>query len=104
MRCKPNELAVISRTNRWTREFDGLLVETLRLAKVGDFGMGSVDSDYGPWWVISFCAGCRPRYVRHNERIPATLGIWPDEWLRPIRDDGSLFDETMFWVKTDARA
>lgn len=97
LRCKADELAVISRTTRSTEGFHGLLVQTLRLARVGDFGLWTTESIYGPWWVVSFCAGRRPVYTQHDEIMPPGLGIWPDAWLRPIRDDGSQFDESMLW-------
>lgn len=96
LRCKPDELAVISRTTLATRAFDGLLVTTMRLCQVGDFGLHTTDSDFGPWWMVKF-AGQRPAYVKHNDRAPGNVGLWPDAWLRPIRNDGSEFDETMFW-------
>lgn len=105
MRCKPDELAVISYTPE-PSPFNGLLVQTIRLAKDGDFGMhyDPRATKFGPFWIVSFAAGRRPPYPKHDGNMPSTLGVWPDAWLRPIRDDGSLFDETMFWVKRHARA
>ena len=98
LRCKPNELAVISRSTPATRAFDGLLVTTMRLTRVGDFGLGTTDSNFGPWWVVKFMPGQRPQYIKHNDRMTDDdTGLWPDAWLRPIRHDGSRFDETMFW-------
>lgn len=97
LRCRPNDLCVISRTTSVTRAFDGLLVETMRLTRIGDFGLSTTESDFGPWWVVKFMSGQRPAYIKHNDRAPGDIGLWPDAWLRPIRDDGSLFDETMFW-------
>lgn len=93
---------MISRTGRLTQEFAGLLVTTLQTLREGDFGMTLTQSKLQPYWVVSFMAGRRPAYPRGN--FPATLGIWPDAWLRPIRDDGSLFDETMFWTVRKNRA
>lgn len=105
MRCKPDELCVISCTTPATREFSGLLVKTIRLGKAGDFDIEHVRSRYGPWWIVSFCAGHRPRYLNHNENFPTSMGVWPDAWLRPIRHDGSQFDESMFFeLKQHARA
>ncbi len=106
LRCKPNELAVISYTPIDMVDFHGLFVTTVRLAKDGDFGMhhDETKSKYAPYWIISFNNG-RPQYLQHNENLPSTLGVWPDKWLRPIRDDGSLFDETMFWpIKKEQHA
>jgi hypothetical protein len=96
MRCKPNELAVISRTSKDTRDFHGRFIKTVRLAQQGDFDIGNVNV-YGPCWVVAFNSQ-RPKYPAHDHHLPATIGLWPDAWLRPIRDDGSLFDETMFWT------
>ena len=104
MRCKPNDLAVISRTSTETREFQGLLVDVLRLVTDGDFGMTSKNTKYGPFWVVSFCSGRRPTYPHNDHKLPPTLGVWPDAWLRPIRNDGSRFDESMFWVKVKKHA
>lgn len=93
-RCKRNELCVVSYAPRKLKDFRGLLVTTLRMAVSGDFGLTPATEDLKPWWVISFMAGRRPEYLRHNEKIPATLGVWPDRWLRPIRD-GDETDETL---------
>jgi hypothetical protein len=107
LRCKENELAVISYTPVEMADFHGLFVTTLRLAADGDFGLSHnpTKSKHDPYWIVSFQSGRRPKYLKHNDYMPSTLGVWPDKWLRPIRDDGSLFDETMFWpVKHHARA
>lgn len=96
MRCKQGELAVISYTT--LPDFAGLFVTTVRLAQNGDFGLNwSAPHRLGEFWVVTFAAGRRPKYAHHDHCLPPTLGVWPDAWLRPIRDDGSLFDETMFW-------
>lgn len=99
LRCKPNELAAISRTNQWTRQFDGLHVTTIRLARVGDFGLSIRQigiEQFGPIWIVAF-SNSRPRFPAHDEKIPMCEGIWPDAWLRPIRDNDKV-DETLILV------
>lgn len=96
LRCKPNELAVISYIpDDSVLAFKGRFVTVVRLAVEGEFGIGNTNA-YGPLWVIAF-NGQRPKYPMHDEHIPPTMGLWPDAWLRPIRDDRSQFDETMLW-------
>jgi hypothetical protein len=96
MRCKPNELCVISYIPHAALiAFKGRFVTTVRRAQEGDFNTENVNH-FGPAWIVGFSSP-RPEYLDHNHKMPPTIGIWPDAWLRPIRDDGSQFDESMFW-------
>lgn len=101
LRCKPGDLAMIVLDD--IPENVGRYVEVLEPAVPGIHvdragRLHKVDSDPCPmWWVQA--AGSILVQIEGFGIGPYCYAVFPDSWLRPIRD-GGLPDETLAYIGT----
>jgi hypothetical protein len=91
MRCKKGDLARVytpsPRTRSFAERIQDRIVTCVALWQPGDFDISGEITEDTPWWIVHFHS-LRPDYPLSNVEchFPNKLvGVWPDEFLRPIR-------------------